>query len=341
MAIGLDTAVNVPSAPAVMVTPVTATAEVLPQDAPPQAVLPPAERRLDLPEAVQPVRIYWEYAIPLTLVHLLSLLAFVPWLFSWTGLVAAIVTHFVFGVLGITVGYHRLLTHQGFTCPKWLEHTLAIFGIFTLQDSPARWVAIHRMHHKESDHQPDPHSPLAGFFWGHMGWLYVGSRDHENIYCFERYVRDLFRDPFYFRLEKNLTWFVIYVVHALAFAAIGGIIGWSTGGTAVEAGRMALSMLVWGVFVRTVFGLHHTWAVNSASHLWGYRNYETSDNSRNNWIVSLLAHGEGWHNNHHADQRSAAHGHRWWEFDISWWVIRGLEAVGLAKNVVRPRAWKA
>jgi stearoyl-CoA desaturase (delta-9 desaturase) len=171
MAIGLDTAVNVPSAPAVMVTPVTATAEVLPQDAPPQAVVPPAERRLDLPEAVQPVRIYWEYAIPLTLVHILSLLAFVPWLFSWAGLVAAIVTHFVFGVLGITVGYHRLLTHQGFTCPKWLEHTLAIFGIFTLQDSPARWVAIHRMHHKESDHQPDPHSPLAGFFWGHMGWL--------------------------------------------------------------------------------------------------------------------------------------------------------------------------
>jgi len=286
------------------------------------------------------VRIHWAYAIPLTLIHVLALLAFIPWLFSWTGLVAAVVTHFAFGVLGITVGYHRLLTHQGFTCPKWLEHTLAVFGIFTLQDSPARWVAIHRVHHKESDHQPDPHSPLAGFFWGHMGWLYVSSRDHCNVYRYERYVRDLLRDPFYFWLERNQTWFVIYLLHAVAFAGVGFVIGWCSSGTLLEAVRMALSLLVWGVFVRTVFGLHHTWAVNSASHIWGYRNYETSDNSRNNWIVALLAHGEGWHNNHHADQRAAAHGHRWWELDLSWWVILGLEAVGLARNVVRPRAWR-
>lgn len=296
---------------------------------------------LDLPEAVQPVRIHWNYAIPLTVVHLVALLAFVPWLFSWSGVVAAVVTHYVFGVLGITIGYHRLLTHRGFSCPLWLEHTLAVLGIFTLQDSPARWVAIHRLHHKDTDVQADPHTPLAGFFWGHMGWLYVSSRDHRDIFHYERYARDLLRDPFYFRLERNLNWFIVYIAHAVGFAALGFLIGWWSSGTLTEASRMALSMLVWGVFVRTVFGLHHTWAVNSASHIWGYRNYETDDNSRNNWFVSLLAHGEGWHNNHHADQRAAAHGHRWWEFDMSWWVIRGLEAVGLATDVVRPRSWKS
>ena len=97
--------------------------------------------------------------------------------------------------------------------------------------------------------------------------------------------------------------------------------------------------MVWGVFVRTVVVMHGTWAVNSVTHIWGYRNYETTDNSRNNFLVALLSHGEGWHNNHHADQRAASHGHRWWEFDMSWWIIRGLETIGLAKNVVRPKSW--
>jgi stearoyl-CoA desaturase (delta-9 desaturase) len=92
--------------------------------------------------------------------------------------------------------------------------------------------------------------------------------------------------------------------------------------------------------VRTVFVLHSTWAVNSISHLWGYRNYKTTDNSRNNWLVTLISHGEGWHNNHHAEQMSASHGHFWYEFDLSWWVIRSFECVGLAKKVVRPRCWK-
>jgi stearoyl-CoA desaturase (delta-9 desaturase) len=243
-------------------------------------------------------------------------------------------------MLGVTIGYHRLLTHQGFTCPKWFEHTLAVLGVCTLQDSPTRWVAIHRVHHKESDHQPDPHSPLAGFLWGHVGWLVVQNRDHRDVFCYERYVRDLLRDPFYMQLERNGLWFWIYVAHALVITAIGAAIGWFTAGTTAETVRMAASLLVWGVFVRTVVVLNGTWAVNSLSHLWGYRNYATTDNSRNNWFVALLSHGEGWHNNHHADQRAAAHGHRWWEFDMSWWVIRGLEAVGLVKDVVRPRCWQ-
>ncbi|MFO0422639.1 MAG: acyl-CoA desaturase [Planctomycetia bacterium] len=301
---------------------------------------PSRQDALDIPEASQPVAIEWDYLAVLAVVHAAALLAFLPWFFSWVGVATTIAGHFLFGMLGVTIGYHRLLTHQGFTCQKWFEHVLALLGVCTLQDSPARWVAIHRIHHKESDHQPDPHSPLAGFFWGHVGWLLVKSRDHRNVFCYERYVRDLLRDPFYVALERRRTWFWVYVAHAALITAIGFAIGWFSTGTLAGAGRLAASMLVWGVFVRTVAVLHGTWAVNSVAHVWGSRNYETTDNSRNNWIVALLSHGEGWHNNHHADQRAAAHGHRWWEFDMSWWVIRALEAVGLVRDVVRPRSWR-
>ena len=294
---------------------------------------------LDYPEATQPIEMYWSYAIALTLVHLLALLAFIPWFFSWTGVIVGILGHFTFGMLGITVGYHRLLTHQGFTCPKWLEHTLAILGICTLQDSPARWVAIHRLHHQHSDEQDDPHSPLVSLFWGHMGWIFVKNRNHKNVNTFERYVRDLLRDPFYLTLERNSLWLGIYLLHALLFFGAGYLIGWLSPN--LNALQFGSSLLVWGVFVRTVFVLHGTWAVNSITHVWGYRNYETTDNSRNSFLVALLSHGEGWHNNHHADQRAASHGHRWWEFDMSWWIIRGLEKLGLAKDVVRPKSWES
>jgi stearoyl-CoA desaturase (delta-9 desaturase) len=299
--------------------------------------------KLDHPETTQPLRLAWDYTIALTLVHVLACLAFVPWLFSWTGVALIPIGHLTFGMMGITIGYHRLLTHQGFTCSKWLEYTLAIMGICCLQDSPARWVAIHRVHHKHSDEQPDPHSPLVNFLWGHMAWLFFENRDHVKVGNFERYVRDLLRDPFYLKLERNALWLGIYVLHALAFFAVGYTIGYVWPKAEMTANMSGLqfgsSLLVWGVFVRTVVVLHGTWAVNSLSHTFGYQNYQTGDSSRNNWLVALLSHGEGWHNNHHADQRAASHGHRWWELDMSWWVILTLEKLGLIKNVVRPRCW--
>ena len=292
---------------------------------------------LEAPQTTQPTTIFWLYATPLIAVHLLVFLALIPWTFSWSGLVLAILGHLTFGMLGITVGYHRLLTHQGFCCPKWFEHTLAILGICTLQDSPARWVAIHRMHHKHSDEQPDPHSPLVNFFWGHVGWLLVVNRDHNKTGSFERYARDLLRQPFYLRLERNGLWLGIYFLHALLFVVAGFTVGFLTGGTLMAGLQLGVSWFVWGVVVRTVFVLNGTWAVNSIGHVWGYQNYDTGDSSRNNWFVSLIAHGEGWHNNHHADQRSARHGHRWWEYDMSWWVIVTLEKLGLVWDVVRPK----
>ncbi len=293
-------------------------------------------QRLPLPEATQPLKILWKYVIVLVGVHLVALLAVVPWLFTWSGLVLAILGHFTFGMLGITIGYHRLLTHRGFTCPKWLEHSLATLGMCNLQDSPARWVAIHRMHHQHSDNRPDPHSPLVNFLWGHVGWVVCRHKDLDRTSHYERYVRDLLRDPFYLRLERKDGWFFVFLIHAIVITSVGAVVGFLVGG-ASEAIHYAASWAVWAVAVRTVFVLHGTWAVNSVSHVFGYRNYETRDHSTNNWLVALLSHGEGWHNNHHAEPRSAAHGHRWWEYDMSWWVIRALEKVGLAKDVVRPK----
>ena len=294
-------------------------------------------KQLDHPVETQPLTVYWPYALSLLTVHLLGVLAFFPSLFSWSGLVVGIMAHILFDGLGVSIGYHRLLTHRGFECPKRLEHFIALCGICTLQDSPARWVAIHRMHHQHSDHQPDPHSPWVDFLWGHVGWLLFVDRRHDGVVHFERYVRDLLRDPFYFKLERNLMWFWVYVTHAAILVGLGYLFGLTTTGSNAQALWLAASWFTWGVIVRTIFTLHVTWAVNSVCHKWGYRNYETRDNSTNSWWVAYLTFGEGWHNNHHADQRSAQHGHRWFEFDPSWWFINILARMGLAWNLVGPR----
>ncbi len=298
----------------------------------------PAVRSVDQPEETQPTQISWPHAIAIPTVHLLALLALLPWLFSWSGLVLAIVGFFAYGLLGINLCYHRILTHGGVKLPKWLEHCFATLGVCCLQDSPARWVAIHRLHHKHSDHRPDPHTPLVNFLWGHIGWLFVKHSDHSRYRFYEQYARDILRDPFYLRFERKLFWFWTYVIHAALYFVVGLAIGWATTGVYLSGVQLGASWLVWGVFVRTVVEWHNTWSVNSITHLWGYRNYETRDDSRNHWLVALTAHGEGWHNNHHADQRSAKHGHKWWEYDLTWAVIRSLEIVGLARNVIRPKA---
>ncbi len=294
-------------------------------------------RSLERPSETQPIRIAWGHAIGIGSLHLLALLALVPWFFSWTGVALVVAGILSFHWFGINVGYHRLLTHRGFACPKWLERVFALLGVCCLEDSPARWVAIHRMHHQHSDEQPDPHTPLADFFWAHMGWLLVRHRRHSQYLHYEHYARDLLRDPFYVRLETSLLWLWVYIGHALLFFVVGLAIAWPLTGSYWEGVQFGMSLLVWGVFVRTVVAWHNTWWVNSVTHIWGYRNYDTNDNSRNNWLVALLCHGEGWHNNHHADQRSAKHGHKWWEFDTSWLAIRAMERVGLAWDVVRPR----
>lgn len=288
---------------------------------------------------VKPIRIRWRYAIFIPLVHAVACLGMIPWFFSWTGVTLCIVGLYVFSTLGINIGYHRLLTHRGMKAPKWFEHTLALLGVCTMQDTPACWVAMHRIHHLHSDHQPDPHSPLVNFLWGHFGWLMLENRDFTNVGDYQRYTRDLLRDPFYMKLERNGNAIKIYLAVALIYPILGLIAGWIMHGSFGSAIQFAASITVWGVFVRTVLNWHITWSVNSVTHIWGYRNYETKDNSRNSWIVGLIANGEGWHNNHHADQRAAAHGHKWWELDVSWITILAFEKMGLVFDVIRPRAW--
>jgi stearoyl-CoA desaturase (delta-9 desaturase) len=268
-------------------------------------------------------------------------LACVPWLFSWSGLAWAVGGLYLFGTLGINIGYHRLLTHRAFACPRWLEHALSVLGACCWQGSPMSWVAIHRMHHQCSDEPGDPHSPRVSFFWSHMGWFLIYDPAIYSYATYDRYARDLFQDRFYKWLEKPKVWRKLHGAQWTAFLGAGALVGtlstWSLWGGL----QLGLSWLVWGVFLRTVAVWHITWSVNSITHIWGYRTFDTHDDSRNNWLVGLVSNGEGWHNNHHAEPRCAAHGQRWWELDVSYLTIRALARVGLATDVVKPRRLRA
>jgi stearoyl-CoA desaturase (delta-9 desaturase) len=306
--------------------------------------VPSADERLDAkrltaPKTLARGRVDWPYAISFALYHFVALFAFWPWLFSWTGLALALAGIYVFGTLGINLCYHRLLTHRSFDCPKWLEHFLAILGVCCLQDTPARWVGVHRLHHQHSDEPPDPHSPLVTFLWGHVGWLLVPNHELSRMQLYERYAKDLLRERFYMNLERRFLWVWINLIQWVVFFGGTLLVGLATTGADWASSlQFALSVLVWGVFVRTVVVWHITWSINSVTHLWGYRNYDTDENSRNNILVGFISNGEGWHNNHHAQPRAAAHGHKWWEFDVTYSTIQALQFVGLATKVVPVRA---
>ena len=283
------------------------------------------------------VRIVWHRLIGVLICHLGALLALLPYFFSWAGVVAAVVGYYVFAMLGINIGYHRLLAHRSFSSPRWLEHSLALLGLLALQFGPAFWVALHRRHHQDPDGPLDPHSPSRGFWWAHTFWFFTNHPNNAPGAVTRRYSPDLMGDKFYAWLESHGLWFWLVVVSWGVYFAAGYAAEMIAGKTQAEAVRLGGSLVVWGVFVRTVVVWHITWSVNSVSHIWGHRRYDTADNSRNNPWVGVLAHGEGWHNNHHADPRSARHGHKWWEFDPSWWVILLLGWVGLAADIAKPR----
>lgn len=295
-------------------------------------------RKLPLPGTAGEMLIMWVYAIPLTLIHLAACSVFVPYLFSWAGVASTVIGTYVLGGLGINLCYHRLLAHRSLVVPKWLERFFAFLALWSLEDTPGRWVAIHRVHHNHSDEEKDPHSPLVAFIWGHFGWLMIRNKDINSIGMYQKYARDILEDPFYMQLERRpYLWVLIYLSQAPFFFGVGALTGWLYGGSAWEILRMGLSLVAWGMLLRTVTVWHITWSVNSLTHTFGYRNFNTSDDSRNNWVVGLLANGEGWHNNHHADPASATVQIRWWEIDPVFYVIKLLEFVGLAKNVVPPR----
>jgi len=242
-----------------------------------------------------------------------------PFFFTWSGLGLAVGLWWLCGGLGICLCFHRLLTHRSFRTPKIVEYILTILGTMNWQGSPICWVGTHRIHHKHSDSDEDPHSPRHGFNWAHMLWCLTRVRPGQRSPRLA--ALDLQRD-------RIMAW--IDRLHFLPQFVLAGAL-FAIGHFAFDAG---LSWLFWGVCVRTVWVYHVTWFVNSASHTWGYQTFDTGDDSKNTWWVALLGFGEGWHNNHHAVQRSAAHGMRWWEIDTTYWVIKAMSWVGLARDVV-------
>jgi stearoyl-CoA desaturase (delta-9 desaturase) len=228
--------------------------------------------------------------------------------------------HFVTACLGVTLGFHRLLTHGSLVVPPVLKYFFSICGMLSAEGSPLVWVATHRKHHVHSDHEEDPHTPNHGFWWSHMLWFHPKTSDAELEELFQRWAPDMYKDPVQRFFHKT------FALYPIIFGAILYGVGEYFFG-------LGMSWLLWGLCMRMVVAYHSTWFVNSATHMWGYRNYQTTDRSRNLWWVALLSYGEGWHNNHHAHQRLAVHGHRWWEVDVTYMVIRFLKAVGLATKV--------
>ncbi|HZC06185.1 MAG TPA: acyl-CoA desaturase [Ktedonobacterales bacterium] len=238
------------------------------------------------------IRLLWQFAV------------------SWTDITLLLVLYSLVA-LGVTVGFHRMLTHRSFTPHPVIKFILLVLGSMAFEGPALSWAATHIKHHAVSDREGDPHSPVDGFFHAHMGWLLSKQMEDPNVYC-----RHLVKDPIINFVSRTfLLWAGLSLV--IPFA-IGGWHG-----------------LIWGGLVRMFLTHHVTWSVNSVCHTFGKRPYETNDASRNEWVVGLLAFGEGWHNNHHAFPRSAIHGLQWWQFDLSGLLIVTLEKLGLAKDVYR------
>jgi stearoyl-CoA desaturase (delta-9 desaturase) len=247
--------------------------------------------------------------------HLLAVTAIFS--FSWTGLAVMLVGNWIVGGLGVGLGYHRLLTHRSFRTPKWFEYFLTVLGTMSVQDSPAKWVATHRMHHRFTETADDPHSTRAGFWWAQAGWIVWGTAQDHDEATIRRYAPDLKKDEWHELIGR--LWYLPLIVSGIVLFLVGG---WP--------------LVAWGVFARVVLGWHTTWFVNSLAHMYGRRPFDTADDSTNNWFVALVTFGEGWHNNHHAYPTSARHGLRWYQFDLNWITVRFLERLGLARRIKLP-----
>jgi stearoyl-CoA desaturase (delta-9 desaturase) len=252
-------------------------------------------------------------------------------LLHWSDIAVFVIMYLATG-LGVTVGFHRYLTHRSFATSRPLRAVLAILGSAAIEGPVISWVADHRKHHRFSDREGDPHSPhvgheggwrgaLAGLAHAHVGWLFI----HTHRGARRRYAPDLLKDPIVSFVDRT------FVVWALGGLAASFLLGWAIGGTIVAA----MTGLLWGGGVRMLVVHHVTYSINSLCHFFGRRRYATPDHSRNLLWLAPLSFGESWHNNHHAFPTSAFHGLRRWEVDPSALVIRVLESAGLVWDVVR------
>ena len=259
-----------------------------------------------------------------------AIISFWGWGFRWSDL-ALLLAMYVLTVLGVTVGFHRLFTHRAFETNKAVQCVFAVLGSMAVQGPLLQWVAMHRRHHQHSDHAEDPHSPhhqgdgvwgvVRGLWHAHLGWMLEAKPPDLH-----RYVKDLRQSKL---LRAVSVLFPLWVAVGLVIpTALGWLLTGTPGG--------AWTGFIWGGLVRILFVHHVTWSINSVCHVWGRQPFESHDQSRNNALFGIFGLGEGWHNTHHAFPTSARHGLRWWQIDISYWVIRGLESAGLAWNVKLP-----
>jgi stearoyl-CoA desaturase (delta-9 desaturase) len=254
-------------------------------------------------------------------IHGLAVVALLPQFWSWQAVTTFLVLYWLTACLGVTIGYHRLLSHRAFQVPQWLERFFATCGAISCQHGPIDWVGLHRHHHKFSDTDVDHHSSLKGLWWSHMGWM---LEEIPAMAAVPQLTGDLAKDPYYRWLNINFL---------LLQLPLAGLLFWI--GTVTGAGGWAL--VLWGIPLRLVLVYHCTWLVNSATHYWGDAPHNSGDASKNNAWVAALTFGEGWHNNHHAYPHSARHGFGR-QIDLTWQHIRLMHALGLATQVRLPAA---
>lgn len=259
-------------------------------------------------------KVYMKNVVAVLTLHVGAVIAilFFP---SWHGLLLAVVVYTVSLWPGISIGWHRLLTHSAFKTSRLLERTLTVCGYLALQGSAIWWVAVHRLHHQKTDIPgEDPHSPRDGKWWSHILWILYQDPKLREARLMLKYAPDLCRDKFQLFLSKY-PWLSVAILALVVLVTLGPV------------------DVLWAVFVPIAFGLHATWMVNSVTHMWGSQRFNNGDDSRNNWWVALFTFGEGWHNNHHQSPTSARHGFKWWELDLSWLAIKFLRFCKLAKDV--------
>ena len=271
----------------------------------------------------------------LTILPFVGLVAAVTLLWNeavgWTDLVLFLGLYVICG-FGITIGYHRMLTHHAFEAVRPLKAALLVAGSFALQGSALDWAIDHRTQHAYSDKEGDPHSPHHGFARGplgaikgllhaHMGWMFRHNRTDQ-----ERYGKDILQDRLTMTVSRLFP----------LWAVLTFVVPFVLGGLLTMSWKGAVTGLLWGGLVRLFFNHHVTWSVNSICHFFGKRPFATSDQSTNNWVLALPSLGESWHHNHHVFPTSAFHGLSWRQIDLSAWLIAGWEKIGLVRNVRKP-----
>lgn len=256
----------------------------------------------------------WINIIWMISIHLISIFSYKY--FSWSGLYCCLALFFATGCLGITFCFHRLLSHKSFKTHPVVQSVTALFGTLAMQGTVQEWVYHHRLHHRGSDTPRDPHNSKRGFWFSHWGWILNKNRFFEDANKMNKATKDIMESRWLRFLSQRFIMVACQILLGFILYALGGI-----------------SCLVWGVFVRLVLVYHTTWLVNSATHKWGYKNFNNNDLAVNTWWVAILTWGEGWHNNHHKYANVCPTWYRWWEVDITYIIIKFLEIFGLTYDI--------